>query len=168
MTAESIDAPVPQSGDVEIGSSDPDGDAYHARPRTSLPAYVHELDIRPDDIDFMGHVNNAVYLSWVQDAVIAHWRGHADADAVAAHVWIALKHEITYRRPAVLHDRVRAVVRLEQVRRESAFYDTVIKRDEDVLAQVKSRWCCLDARTLRPVRVGSDIIRRFLPERSGT
>ena len=36
------------------------------------------IKILPDDIDFMGHVNNSRYLNWVQDAVLAHWRGSLD------------------------------------------------------------------------------------------
>jgi acyl-CoA thioester hydrolase len=119
------------------------------------------VSIDPVDIDFMGHVNNSVYLKWVQEAVISHWRRFAPPDAIAAHLWIALKHEITYRRPAFLNDEVIATVQLEQVRRESAFYETIISRGEQVLAVVKSRWCCLDAKTMRPARLASDIVARF-------
>ena len=90
------------------------------------------VEIKAADIDFMGHVNNAVYLKWVTDAVIAHWRKIASPEAVAAHVWVALKHEITYRKPAFLNDEVTATTELEQVKRESAFYETVIRRGEEV------------------------------------
>lgn len=121
------------------------------------------VSIEPADIDFMGHVNNASYLKWVQAAVLSHWRRIAPPDAVAAHLWVALKHEITYRKPAFLEDQIVATVMLEKVQRESAFYETVIKRGEEVLAEVKSRWCCLDANTLRPARLASDIVDRFFP-----
>ena len=120
------------------------------------------IDVEPADIDFMGHVNNSAYLKWVQSAVIAHWKRIADPETVAAHVWVALKHEITYRKPAFLNDPIIATASLEQVRRESAFYETIIRRGDEILAHVKSRWCCLDARTLRPTRLGGDIVRRFL------
>src|SRR3546814_3401670 len=74
---------------------------------------------------------------------------------------VALKHEITYRKPAFLEDQIVATVMLEKVQRESAFYETVIKRGEEVLAEVKSRWCCLDANTLRPARLARDVVDRF-------
>ncbi len=124
------------------------------------------IGVAPADIDFMGHVNNASYLKWVQDAVIGHWRSLAPAEAVAQHLWVALKHEITYRRPAFLGDDVIATVLLEKFSGARAFYQTVIKRGEDVLAEVKSSWCCVDAKTLRPARLGGDIVRRFFPEAS--
>ena len=127
----------------------------------SATTYDHPISIAPADIDFMGHVNNAHYLTWVQEAVLGHWRGLAPAEAVAEHLWVALKHEITYRKPAFLDDRVIATVVLEKVHGARAFYETVIKRGEDVLAEVKSSWCCVDAETLRPARIGQAIVARF-------
>ncbi|MBM3928708.1 MAG: acyl-CoA thioesterase [Sphingomonadales bacterium] len=122
------------------------------------------IDVSPDDIDFMGHVNNASYLKWVQDAVIDHWRSLAPADAIAQHLWVALKHEITYRRPTFLGDDVIATVLLEKVQGARAVYETVIRRGEDVLAEVRSSWCCVDATTLRPARLARDVIDRFFPK----
>jgi acyl-CoA thioester hydrolase len=126
----------------------------------ALP-YDFQVDVEQSDIDFMGHVNNASYLKWVQAAVISHWQHIAPVEAVAQHLWVALKHEITYRRPTFLDDDVVATVLLEKVQGARAFYETVIKRGGDVLAEVKSSWCCLDAETLRPARLASDVIDRF-------
>jgi acyl-CoA thioester hydrolase len=128
----------------------------------TTPSHRYPIGIDPADIDFMGHVNNASYLKWVQEAVLSHWRNLAPADAVAAHLWVALKHEITYRKPAFLDDEVIATVVLEKVQGAQAFYETVIRRGEEILAEVKSRWCCVDAATLRPVRVARDLVDRFL------
>ena len=124
-------------------------------------AHRHPIGIEPGDIDFMGHVNNAVYLKWVQDAVVGHWRHLAPAEAVARHLWVALKHEIEYRRPAFVDDDVFASVVLEKVEGARAFYRTLIQRGEEVLAEVKSSWCCIDAGTLRPTRIARDIAQHF-------
>lgn len=133
--------------------------------RVSSPSpHLYAVGIDPADIDFMGHVNNASYLKWVQAAVIDHWRALAPAEAVAKHLWVALKHEITYRKPTFLGDDVIATVLLERVQGTRAFYDTVIRRGEEVVAEVKSSWCCLDAATLRPARLAREIIDRFLPK----
>lgn len=127
-------------------------------------AYRHPIGIEPADIDFMGHVNNAIYLKWVQEAVVSHWQKLAPAEAVAKHLWVALKHEITYRKPAFLDDEVIATVVLEKVHGARAFYATLIKRGEDILAEVKSSWCCLDAETLKPSRLAQDTVARFFPK----
>ena len=130
---------------------------------TAVP-HRYAIGIEPSDIDFMGHVNNANYLKWVQAAVVDHWQRLAPPDAVAAHLWVALKHEITYRKPAFLDDDVIATVLLENVQGARAFYETIIKRGEDVLAEVKSSWCCLDAETLRPSRLANSVIEHFFPK----
>ena len=126
--------------------------------------YRHAIAIAPEDIDALGHVNNSVYLRWVQDAVVEYWQKVAPAEAVARHLWVALKHEITYRRPTFLDDVVVADVFAEGVQGARAFFSTVIKRGEDVVAEVKSCWCCLDATSLRPARLASDVVSRFVPK----
>jgi acyl-CoA thioester hydrolase len=128
-----------------------------------INAIPHRYSVGIDaaDIDFMGHVNNASYLKWVQAAVVDHWQTRAPAEAVAKHLWVALKHEITYRKPTFLGDDVIATVLLEKVQGARAFYQTVIRRGEEVLAEVASSWCCLDAATLRPARLARDVVQRF-------
>ena len=125
--------------------------------------YRHAITIEPADIDHMGHVNNAVYLRWVQEAVVQYWETVAPVEAVAQHLWVALKHEISYRRPAFLHDGVVAEVIAERVQGARAFFSTVIRRGEDILAEVASSWCCLDAATKRPARLARDVADCFLP-----
>ena len=131
----------------------------------SAKPFAFPIKVIPSDIDFMGHVNNARYLNWVQDAVLAHWRDLAPPQAVAERAWVAIKHEITYRRPAFLDDDVIANTVLEKIQGASAFYSTVIERGGEVLAEVKSRWCCIDAETLRPARITEEVARFFFPLR---
>jgi len=73
----------------------PDAEIFHIR-----------INVTPDDIDAMDHVNNVAYLRWVQDVAVAHWR-HAATDAEQQKwLWIVLRHEIDYRQPAVLGDEI--------------------------------------------------------------
>jgi len=125
--------------------------------------FRHQIAIEPADIDHMGHVNNAVYLKWVQDAVVDYWRSVAPPDAVASHLWVALKHEITYLRPTFLQDVVVAEVIAEKVQGARAMFTTVVRRGEEKLSEIKSSWCCLDAASLRPARLAREVIARFLP-----
>jgi acyl-CoA thioester hydrolase len=125
--------------------------------------YQYDVDVVPDDIDEMGHVNNAVYLKWVQAAVLTHWRRFAPQDVAAAHLWVALKHEIRYLRPAFLDDHVVVKVALEKLLGARVFYKTMINHGDEVLAEVESCWCCLDSVTRKPVRLAREIVARFLP-----
>jgi acyl-CoA thioester hydrolase len=125
-------------------------------------AFHYPVGITPEDIDHMGHVNNSVYLKWVQDAVVRFWETVAPAEAVAQHLWVALQHQITYRRPAFINDLVVADVIAESAAGARAMFTTIIKRGEDVLAEVQSTWCCIDAATRRPARLARDIARLFV------
>src|SRR6476620_265096 len=100
--------------------------------------FRHPVAIEPADIDQMGHVNNAVYLKWVQEAVVDYWRSVAPHDAVAAHLWVALKHVITCLTPTCLQDRVVADVVAERVPGARAMVTTGLRRGEDVLSEIKS------------------------------
>ena len=55
-----------------------------------------------------------------------------------------------------------ADVLAEQVQGARAFFSTIIKRGEDVVAEVRSCWCCLDASTRRPARLANNVVGRFL------
>ena len=123
--------------------------------------FRHPVAIQPADIDQMGHVNNAVYLKWVQEAVVDYWNSVAPPSAVAGHLWVALKHEITYLRPTFLQDNVVAEVIAEKVEGARAFFHTVLRRGDDVLSEISSCWCCLDAATKRPARLALDVVGRF-------
>src|SRR5690349_4470902 len=129
-----------------------------------MTTFRHPIAIEPADIDHMGHVNNSVYLKWVQDAVIDYWRTVAPPDAVARHLWVALKHEITYRKPTFLQDAVVAEVIAERVEGARAFFRTVLTRGEDAFSEMQSCWCCLYVDTKRSACAAAALIRRVLPE----
>jgi acyl-CoA thioester hydrolase len=125
--------------------------------------YAHRIVVEPLDIDHMGHVNNAVYLRWVQDAVTRYREAVAPAEAVGRHLWVALKHEISYLRPAFLEDGLVAEVIAERVQGARSYFTTCIRRGEELLAEVRSSWCCLDSTTRRPARLAREVVERFLP-----
>jgi acyl-CoA thioester hydrolase len=81
---------------------------------------------------------------------------------VAQHLWVALKHEITYLRPTFLQDTVVAEVIAEKVEGARAMFTTVLRRGDEVLSEIKSSWCCLDAVTKRPARLARDIVGGFV------
>ena len=68
--------------------------------------FAHPLTVTSADIDEMGHVNNVVYVRWVQEVAAAHWHALASAELKAKYAWVVLRHEIDYKNPAFLHDEV--------------------------------------------------------------
>ena len=71
-------------------------------PPAGRTVFRRAFEPEPADIDANGHVNNVVYLDWAQQLAIAHWESRAPANAVATWAWIAIRHEVDYRRALVL------------------------------------------------------------------
>ena len=81
----------------------------------------------------------------------------------ATTLWVAMKHEITYRRPVFLGDAIHATVAATGFRGAKAMFDTVIRRGGQIVAEIKSVRCCLDTVTNRPIRVAQEVARYFTP-----
>ena len=117
----------------------------------------------PADIDGLGHVNNTVYLRWVQDAATAHWEAFASAENQAAIVWVVLRHEIDYKAAAraeeevVLRTWVGKASRLTFER----FTEIMRARDRQIFARARTLWCPVNPATNRPTRVTPQLRAQF-------
>jgi acyl-CoA thioester hydrolase len=129
---------------------------------TQAEPFEIEVEVRPEDVDGMGHVNNIVYVRWVQEVAMAHWAAAAPAEAQAAMTWVVLRHEIDYLRPARPGDAVRARTWIgagESLRYER--FTDVVRADGTVLARGRTLWCPVDIATGRPKRVPPEVRAAF-------
>ena len=122
-----------------------------------------KIDVRADDIDEMDHVNNAVYLRWVQTAAVAHWRELATPEMQVGTVWVVLRHEIDYKQPALAGDELLAETWVGEATRITFERHTEILRrgSRQLLAKARTLWCPLDVKTRRPKRVDAELRARF-------
>ena len=121
------------------------------------------IPVLPVDIDEQNHVNNTVYLRWVQDIATAHWRAVASPKAQKSIGWVVLRHEIDYKGPATLGDEVVLCTWVGEATRLTFERFTEIRRNRDgrLLSQARTLWCPIDAETGRPVRVSADVRAQF-------
>ena len=127
----------------------------------SLAAQDFELaiEVEPADIDQLGHVNNVIYLRWVQEAAVAHWTAAAPATDQAKLLWVVVRHEIDYKQAAFLGDGIIArtwVGSASRIRFER-FTELLRARDRSLLAQARTLWCPIDARTGKPASVSPEV-----------
>ena len=115
------------------------------------------------DIDQQNHVNNTVYVRWVQDVATAHWRAIANAKAQEIIGWVVLRHEIDYKTPACLGDQVVLRTWVGKATRLTFERFTEIRRSSDgqLLSTARTLWCPINAQTGRPVRVPVDVREQF-------
>lgn len=115
------------------------------------------------DIDILGHVNNAVYLIWAQDAATAHWHAVVPESLIQKYVWIALRHEIDYRDQVLAGQVVEVRTWLGRASgpRFARHVDIRKSGSNRFSAQVLTDWCLLDATSRKPKRVGAEIFEPF-------
>jgi acyl-CoA thioester hydrolase len=117
----------------------------------------------PADIDEQNHVNNTVYLRWVQDVATAHWRAIASRQPQETIGWIVLRHEIDYKAPATLGDEIVLRTWVGKATRLTfeRFTEIRRKRDDQLLSQARTLWCPINAQTGRPMRVSAEVHTQF-------
>ena len=118
----------------------------------------------PADIDENGHVNNVVYMDWVQRMAIAHWQARLPEAEQARWAWIVLRHEVDYRRPLLLGEAATARTWVDE-RTHGAKFDRFVRIDGPdgaMCAQARTVWCLIDAVTRRPARVPTEMAAVFL------
>src|SRR5437588_13084401 len=121
------------------------------------------VTVHPADIDGQNHVNNIVYLRWVQEIATAHWESLADADAQAAIGWVVVRHEIDYKMAANLGDEILLRTWVGQASRLKFERFTEIRRknDHQLLAQARTLWVPIDVHTGKPTRVSAELRSQF-------
>lgn len=132
-------------------------------PRADREVFVVPLDVRPEHIDENGHVNNVVYVGWLQDVGTAHWNARFDDETRAKWSWVALRHEIDYFR-GILPDAKGIVARTwvgDPQGPRFARYVRIEDAEGKVCAQGISEWCLVEAKTLRPTRIQAHMLAPF-------
>lgn len=119
---------------------------------------------KPADIDENGHVNNVVYLDWAQQLAIAHWRSRAQPADQDAYAWVALRHEVDYRRPLLPGETAQARTWVSDTT-EGPRFDRFVRIDGPdgaMCAQVRTVWCLIEKANGRPKRVPRQMVEMFI------
>jgi acyl-CoA thioester hydrolase len=120
------------------------------------------ISVLPEDIDGQNHVNNTIYLRWVQEVATAHWEAIASGEAQEGIGWVVLRHEIDYKAPACLGDNVVLRTWVGKATRLTFERFTEIRRnDGQLLSTARTLWCPINAQTGRPARVPVEVREQF-------
>ena len=125
-------------------------------------AHSEQILVRPDDIDFMGHVNNAEYLRWAQDVTLTFWQQRALAEDVARLGWVAREHTISYFRPAFDGDIITANIEIESVNGPRVVVKLDFRRNNKAITSIKSSWCLVDMSDKRIRRISDNMLSKFI------
>ena len=134
------------------------------------PVFTHQLEVRFRDCDAMGHVNNAVYLTYLEQARFHHWRASGIAKAITSAAAsdaavtddvpgvIVARAEIDYRRAAKHGDLLSVNVGVAAIGRTSFTYEyEIVDQSGALIATAKTVIVRFDHAAGRPVPVSEEL-----------
>lgn len=125
--------------------------------------------VRQYELDVLGHVNNAVYLNWIEQAAIDHVEALGfgrDWSTAQGGVWVVREHRITYLRPVEYGDTVLVTTLPQELRGVRGTRRTEIHRESDgaLTTQAVTEWIWVRSADGRPGRVQPELIALFTRE----
>jgi acyl-CoA thioester hydrolase len=130
--------------------------------------FTHRLDVRFRDCDPMGHVNNAVYLTYLEQTRFAHWRSlwgfgpqlpPGRPGVILAHV------ECDYKRPATYGETLEVRLTIGQLGRSSFRYEyEIVDEAGRTVLTAKTVQVMYDYTAGKPVPIPDDIRILLSPE----
>lgn len=126
------------------------------------------IQVQPEHIDSLGHVNNVVYMHWMQDVASAHIEalglGLQEYQQLQ-HAMVAVEHHVQYRKAAFLGDEIILRTWLNDLNalysfRQYAFYRA---KDQSLLFTGSTKWACIELKTGRPKRMSPTFLHAYQP-----
>jgi acyl-CoA thioester hydrolase len=129
-----------------------------------MTPFRREIVAGQGDIDELGHVNNAVWVKWIQDVATAHWQAVASPQHVDRYVWVVTRHEIDYRGNVRAGEAVTAETWVADAPRGARF-DRLMRfvgADGRVRVEARTTWALIERESGRLMRVPADVAAPFL------
>lgn len=130
---------------------------------TEQPAFTLPFTACPEHIDELGHVNNAVWVQWIQHISTSHWAKRASPEDQAAFVWVIVRHEIDYHRPLLVGEGVVGHTWVAETAKGAKFDRNIVFLGADGRKHVSAvtTWALLDRASGRPMRVPQRLVELF-------
>ncbi len=132
---------------------------------SDAPRFSKTFTAEPVHIDELGHVNNSVWVQWIQDLATAHWEAAADPAHREAFFWVVIRHEIDYRGNITQGESASGTTWIEGPPKGAKSIRAVQFTDATGKSLVSARttWAMLDRATGRLARVRPEVLEPFQP-----
>ena len=128
------------------------------------PVFEHRITAKPEHIDELGHVNNAVWVQWIQEVALAHWYSVAEPAHQDDYIWVVVRHEIDYLRAVVEGETVTGRTWVGEAAKGARFDREMefVGDDGKVRVRARTTWAIIDKKAGRPIRVPPEVMAPFL------
>ena len=127
--------------------------------------YSKTITIPESAIDENGHVNNVIYVQWMQDIAVEHYEsiGGTNPMKLLGATWVVREHKIEYLLPAFADEEIEIRTLVENLRRVRSLrmYEFVRKSGGKVLVKGETDWVFVDVKSGRPTAIPEDVAAVF-------
>ncbi len=126
---------------------------------------IFELKIKvsAEDIDTLNHVNNLVYVKWMDAIATSHWNYLTKHNPLPQYVWVVLRHEIDYLKQATLGDEITVKTWVGETKGITSVRFMEFYKNDILLVKAKTIWAMLDSKTYKPVRIRENVLKVLQP-----
>lgn len=125
--------------------------------------FTLKIKVSVNDIDTLDHVNNLVYVKWMDDIATTHWNFLTKDNPLPQYVWVVMRHEIDYLKQAGLGDEITVKTWVGETRGITSIRFMEFYKDSILLVKAKTTWAMLDAKTFKPSRIRENVLKVLQP-----
>lgn len=125
--------------------------------KDTIFSYHHTVS--EQEIDRLNHVNNVVYVQWIQNIATKHWSILSKNTILnEKYSWVVIRHEIDYKKSAILDDELTISTWVGETIGVTSIRNVEIFKGAILIAKAKTTWCLIDNQSFKPTRITANIL----------
>ena len=121
------------------------------------------ITVSSEDIDNLQHVNNLVYVKWMDKIATTHWTYLTKDHPLPQYVWVVMRHEIDYLKQANLGDEITVKTWVGETKGITSVRFMEFYKEDLLLVKAKTTWAMLDSKTFKPARIRENVLKVLQP-----
>jgi len=125
--------------------------------------FTLKITVSSEDIDNLQHVNNLVYVKWMDKIATTHWNFLTKENPLPQYIWVVMRHEIDYLKQAGLGDEIVVKTWVGETKGITSIRFMEFYKEDTLLVKAKTTWAMLNAKTFKPVRIREYVLSVLQP-----
>jgi acyl-CoA thioester hydrolase len=129
-----------------------------------MTVFQTNYSVEASHIDDLNHVNNVVYLQWIQDIANLHWTQLKKGVDTAAYAWVVIRHEIDYAGQALLGDAIVAKTWVGKTGGIRSIRHVEFYKENKLIVKAQTTFCLVNSKNFKPTRITDQLLMMLAPK----
>jgi len=129
-----------------------------------MTVFQTNYSVETSHIDELNHVNNVVYLQWIQDIANLHWTQLKEGVDTAAYAWVVIRHEIDYAGQALLGDAIVAKTWVGKTGGIRSIRHVEFYKENKLIVKAQTTFCLVNSKNFKPTRITDQLLMMLAPK----